>query len=545
MKQPIRTTWLKWCLIVAIGLGICFRFVHLDGKVYWHDEVYTSFRAAGFNRQEIDRELFQNRLLPAAELLKFQDIKPGSTAADTVSSLAIEDPQHPPLYFLMARYWMHWFGGSMTASRSLPALLSLLSLPLMYGLGLELFCSSLAALLATALLALSPFDILFAQTARQYSLLTVLVIGSSWLLLRAMRHSTWRRWGWYALSGAIGLYTHPFFGLTAIGHGAYVLLMSLLPPNVPSSVETPPTPTVSMTFIPLIRRWQLPLRFCVAGLATLVLYLPWFVVLLDNYQRASATTNWTTRSVGLIYLLKLWTLSFTSLFIDLDFGFDHPLTFLLRLPFIFLIGCAGYFVYKRTPKSTSLFILTAVLVPFLLLAVPDVVLGGKRSAVSRYLLSSFPGVQLAVAYWVAIGLSRGKAVWRWVLGVVFASSIISCTVSAQAPTWWSKSVSYFNFEVAQLINDEARLGSPILISDRGDDGTNRGDLISLSYELEANVQMFLTSESPNLNEIVNEPNLLTFRPSTAIREAIVQQGWELEPLSHPGDLWRIKKLSER
>jgi len=36
-----------------------------------------------------------------------------------------------------------------------------------------IFASNLTSLLATALLALSPFDILFAQTAMPYSLLTV------------------------------------------------------------------------------------------------------------------------------------------------------------------------------------------------------------------------------------------------------------------------------------------------------------------------------------------------------------------------------------
>ena len=66
----------------------------------------------------------------------------------------------------------------------LPVLISLISLPLMYGLGMELFGQRSVAWLATALLALSPVDILFAQTARQYSLLTLSVIGSSWLLLR-------------------------------------------------------------------------------------------------------------------------------------------------------------------------------------------------------------------------------------------------------------------------------------------------------------------------------------------------------------------------
>ena len=228
--RPASLNWLKLVLVALLILGVCFRFAALDRKIYWHDEVYTSFRAAGFTRAEIDRQLFQNRFASVPELQSFQQMKPNSSMIDTVRSLITEDPQHPPLYFGVARYWMHLFGSSIFTSRLLPALISLVSLPLMYWLAMELFFSRPTALLATAFLALSPFDILFAQTARQYSLLTATVIGSSWLLLRAMRTRTGKRWVGYGVSVAIGLYTHPFFGLTLIAQGVYVGLMAVLKP---------------------------------------------------------------------------------------------------------------------------------------------------------------------------------------------------------------------------------------------------------------------------------------------------------------------------
>ena len=177
-------------LIVAILFGITFRLVTLDQKVYWHDEAHTTLRAAGYRGDEVLEEFFfRNQLISPGELLKYQQMKPGSTPLDTLNSLAIEDPQHSPLYFLFARGWMLMFGSSIVASRLLPVLMSLISLPLIYLLAWELFQSSLTALLATALLALSPIEILFAQTARQYSLLTLMVILSSYALLKAVR---WR-----------------------------------------------------------------------------------------------------------------------------------------------------------------------------------------------------------------------------------------------------------------------------------------------------------------------------------------------------------------
>ena len=283
---------LRILLTIVIILGIAFRFINLDRKVYWHDEVYTSMRAAGFTRGEIDQELFQNKIIPASTLQKFQQIKPGSTVNDTINSLKVEDPQHPPLYFLMARFWMQNFGGSLIASRLLPALLSLVSLPLMYKLAMELFESQRVAWMATALLAISPFDILFAQTARQYGLLATLVIGSSLSLLRAasqtpqgsLRHSSWRNWAVYGISVALGLYTHPFFALTLIGQGVFVLLNRRKAQET-RWIDAPVAKSIHQG----IHRW---LGFAGAIALALLLYAPWIQVLFSNAQRAADTTDW-------------------------------------------------------------------------------------------------------------------------------------------------------------------------------------------------------------------------------------------------------------
>ena len=521
--------WLMSLLAIGVLLGIGFRFFELDRKLYWHDEAYTSIRAAGFTRQEIDDKLFQNRIVAAPELQKYQRIKPGSTEADTIRSLALEDPQHPPLYFLMARWWMQQFGSSLTASRSLPAILSLLSLPLMYALAQELFASNFAALLATAFFALSPFDILFAQTARQYSLLTATVIGSSWLLLRAVRLRALPNWACYSLAIALGLYTHPFFSLTLIGHGVFIIAYWLF---------------VKKT---KLRGHVTNSQFFLAVTAALILHIPWIYVLASNLGRASATTDWRRASPGLLYLVKFWTLSFTALFFDFDFGFDNIWTYLLRLPFLLLIAAAIYKICRQTSSSTWLFILTSIFVPFLLLALPDIILGGKRSAVSRYLISCFPGVQLAVAYLLASNVKNQQRFWQAILALVFTASVASCTVSAFSDTWWSKDLSYFNAEVAKNINKEAianrSIKDTIVISDRGNDFTNMGDLLSLSYLLDKDVRLMLLSQSPDMEMLNKYSAPLVFRPSEKLRSALKQNQRRLEPILEYARLFRARRAS--
>ncbi|NEQ76605.1 MAG: glycosyl transferase family 39 [Okeania sp. SIO2C9] len=532
-------------LIIAITLGIGFRFFNLDKKVYWHDEVYTSLRASGFKMADLGPE-FINEIIPAQKLQKYQDIKPESTFKDTLESLIIENPHHSPLYYFIARFWMQQFGASIKACRSLPALISLLSLPLIYILAWQLFNSHLNALLATTFLALSPFEILLAQTARQYSLVTVIILSSSILLLKSLHYSNWKNWGLYIIVCAVGLYTHLFFGLTMIAQGVFVIsnwfISNYLEKN--SSQKKYNSSKIQL----LIQ--TLPGKFFIATLAIIILYIPWILVIINNLQRAYNATNWARVSVGFNFLVKQWILSFSSLFIDLDFGFDSIATYLLRLPFLIIIGFGVYTVCSYCSHSTKLFILTSIFVPFAILVIPDLLWGGKRSAVTRYLISCFPAIYLSVAYLFSrylggnnvshqlgdrLSLFSGQKFWRVVLAILLTASILSCSISAVSDTWWNKTPSYFNAEVAKKINAS---DYPLLLSDVGDDYTNIGDVISLSYLLDDNVQLLLLTQLPNLQMVTGESEIFVFRPSRKLLEAMKAKQWELKSVV-AGELWRV------
>jgi uncharacterized membrane protein len=579
--------WLQRVLIVLLVIGIGFRFVNLSHKVYWHDEVYTSMRAAGYTRWEIDQEIFQNQVIAVGELQKFQQIKPGSTIADTIHSLVKEDPQHPPLYFSMARVWMQLFGSSLTASRLLPALLSLFALPFMYALAWELFASHEIALLATTFLALSPFDVLFAQTARQYGLLTVIVIASQWLLLRALRATSgrsngsrkqrrwgiWQNWGLYALAVALGLYTHPFFGLTVLGQAVYL--------GVEALANLQPKTSRRKGYVSPVTHLR---NFCLAIATALILYAPWLVVLATNRQRAMETTDWARFFPGIGVLLNQWMLSFTALFIDL-YASSRLIELCLRIPIVLLILVSVYTVCRRCDRSTWLLIVTSILVPFLLLVLPDLITGGKRSTVSRYLISCYPGIQLAVAYFLATKLSVNnqyanptpadrtlhrsaqtlwqqvknlpqilsrptsrtlpftRSIWYGILALVFTGSIISLSTSAVADAWWNKDLSYENPHVARVINTSL---SPIVISDIGDDFTNTGDMISLSYLLDKDTPFLLITsdfswvKTERFHSTIQGRTAFAYRPTKNLRQALEQNYGPMQQLP-PERFWRLRQ----
>ncbi|MGB8685893.1 MAG: hypothetical protein WCD53_00930 [Microcoleus sp.] len=112
-------------------------------------------------------------------------------------------------------------------------------------------------------------------------------------------------------------------------------------------------------------------------------------------------------------LVKFWILSFTALFFYLDFGLDSIWSYLARSPFLLLIIAAIYKNCKRKTSSTLLFVLRAIFVPFVMLALPVIIIGGKRSAVSRSLIYCFPGVQLAVAYLLANSVKNRQRFWEF------------------------------------------------------------------------------------------------------------------------------------
>ncbi|MBD5656449.1 MAG: glycosyltransferase family 39 protein, partial [Candidatus Eremiobacteraeota bacterium] len=175
MRVPLA---LRVVLAVAILAGVFFRVYHLDRKVYWEDEVVGTVRALGYTEAHI--VAVAPGIADAAGLQKyFHPATPamgGDRLADTVKSLAAEDPQHPPLYYVLSHVWMDRFGSSVAAIRALPVLFGLLALPVAYWLAFELFGSATIALLATALLAISPFHVLYAQEAREYSLWTLAIL---------------------------------------------------------------------------------------------------------------------------------------------------------------------------------------------------------------------------------------------------------------------------------------------------------------------------------------------------------------------------------
>lgn len=163
---------------------------------------------------------------------------------------------HPPLGFLINHLALG-MEDSDTMMRLPSALLGALTIPLIYALGRALTWPT-AALVATAIFAVSPFHLWHSQDARAYAPLLLANTASTLALLWTIATGRARAGGaLYALAASLGLYLHAFAVIPIMVHGLWLLLCR--------------------------RRW-----------------LPWFLLAVAGalLLAAPVTVEWTTHLVG-------------------------------------------------------------------------------------------------------------------------------------------------------------------------------------------------------------------------------------------------------
>ena len=544
-QNPPLDKWLRFLIVVVLVMGIFFRFVNLDRKFYWIDETYTSLRVSGYTEAEMLKQISYQKIISPSDLQKYQQINSEKTLTDTLNSLATEDPQHPPLYYILARYWAQWFGSSVTAMRSLAAVISLLVFPSIYWLAWELFESANVAWMAIAIFAISPYHILFAQEARQYSLWTVTTILSSAALLRAMRadenqNPIWLVYHWtiYAIMTTMGFYTHLLFVCVAAAHAIYIAIIANW-----RDIKT---------FI----------AYYVAALVAFIAFMPSLVNVVENFNQIRSTTVW-AQQTNLLRLVSRWVGSVSIAFFD--FGIDGTasatqLALLIPLSIIILalVGYAIYFLCRQTPKRVWLLILLTIATTALFLAVPDIMKGGRRSTNPRYLVPCYVGIQLAVAYLLSVKIStnldnfKQQRLWKTAIVALFSAGIISAGMSSQADSWWNKGSGWLRaeLEVAKTINQASK---PLIVSD-----ANIAYIMPLSYRLEPKVKLLIeprcyTSCYKNRDLALAKPKIpripngfsevFLYKPSSVLRSGIQQQNYQIDSVIGTVELnlWKLTK----
>ena len=176
MDDARRRTAVTWGLLAAIVvLGAGLRFHAIGAKSVWLDET------------------------AALELA-------GRPLLDLVRECARRDT-HPPLYYTLLHGWLSGSDG-LARARALSAVVGTATIVALYALARRLLARG-PSLVAALLLAVSAYQVYFAQEARHYAL-TVLLVVLSWYFLVALlaaERPRWPLWLGLALTNAAGMYT--------------------------------------------------------------------------------------------------------------------------------------------------------------------------------------------------------------------------------------------------------------------------------------------------------------------------------------------------
>ncbi|WP_448573067.1 glycosyltransferase family 39 protein [Trichothermofontia sp.] len=513
-------------LAIAIGmivLGTVLRFANLDSKVFWVDEVFTALRISGYTEADLSQFWQQHPFFIAQDLQQFQTPGSEKTVLDTIRSLAVQEPNHSPLYFVLARFWMQIFGSSTWVLRSFSVVTSILSLPLMYGLARELYPDRRMGVMALALLAVSPLHVLYAQEARPYSLWVGMTLLASWTLLRALRQRQPQAWVAFSLATLLALYTYPFALFIAVGQALYVGLLRAQSQGA----------------------W----RSCLLALAVaLVGFSPWLVALIRNGQRGAQLAAWQTQNPahGIPELSLHWGLHLTRPLLDFENNYTVSVTqpfpyLLVVLAAVALVAYAFYDLWAMTPRQIWLFPVCFMLPLAAGVILPDLILGGQRSVATRYFLAGTLGVPLVIAH-LLVRHAQGTAASRsqrqvWtgaIVGLLLLGTLASAS-NVLASTSWTKQGGYIPY-AAQIINQTE---NPLVSSER--------DLWLLSFahalRPETVIQVFNSQVSPPLLPLGFSDYFIYAAPPAFMQQFQQASGLTFVPL--PGlesvPLWQLQR----
>ena len=133
---------------------------------------------------------------------------------------------NPPLFY-WAEHIMLLFGNSEVVLRFLPALLGVLTIPLIYLVGKE-FMDRNTGIIAAAAFAFSPFLLFYSQEARAYSMMLFFVTFSMVFYFRAKKSNDFMNWSLFGLLSALAFWSH-FYAMVIIGALVLFALYELYP----------------------------------------------------------------------------------------------------------------------------------------------------------------------------------------------------------------------------------------------------------------------------------------------------------------------------
>lgn len=302
---------------------------------------------------------------------------------------------NPPLFYWIEHIMLQ-FGNNEIILRFIPALLGVLTIPLVYYIGKE-FVDRNVGIIAAAGCAFSPFLIFYSQEARAYSVMLFFVAAAMIFYLRAQKTHDIKNWALFGVFSALAFWAHFY---------AFVIVAALFLYEFAMQVSRFRTELKNLKMLVL------------GAVVFIVLCLPLILVTIQLFiTRTSSAPTYGIQGLGII----------TETFRQVS-GFNDIAMFILVA--LFILGIIQAFF---TDAKKGIFLVTLTVLTFVI----SFILSFKMPMIPRYLIffSIVFFIGIALSYKIFYLLISNRAI---VYGLVLALCVISAPTLAGYYSGYSK-----------------------------------------------------------------------------------------------------------
>lgn len=302
---------------------------------------------------------------------------------------------NPPLFYWI-EHLMLTFGNNEVVLRFVPALLGILTIPLIYFAGKE-FMDRNVGIIASAALAFSPFLVFYSQEARAYSMMLFFVAFALVFYFKALKTNNLKNWALFGILSALAFWSH-FYAFVIISSLIFYAIMMQMT-NIQKNIQNLKMIAVSIVLF-------------------FILCFPLILLAIQLFaSRTSSAPAFGIQGLGII----------SETFKQLS-GFSEIVMFLLLG--LFVIGITQAFLVD---KNKGIFLVTVTLLTFVI----SFILSYKMPMVPRYLVffNTVFFIGIAISYKIFYSLINNRGV---VYGFIAVLVIISAPMLVNYYSGYSK-----------------------------------------------------------------------------------------------------------
>jgi uncharacterized membrane protein len=472
---------------LAIVVGAYARVTHVDTKLFFQDEAFTALRVSGHSERAYRARYFTGAVHTSGEIAALMTRDPATNVGSVIALLAAEDPHHAPLYYVLDRWTIDALGSSIADYRALSVLFGLLTIAAAYVLGVTALGTRIAGATLAALVAVSPFHVLYAQMAREYSLFAFLVLVSSTCAIRAIVKRRAVAYIAYAATVTLGIYTDPLFVLVVVAHaiGALVALRG-------------------------DRRASL--SWGAAAVVGAALYAPWAANSLAHHDNIEDQLAWGVIAYPLPALAQKWAFNVGAVFFDAEFA-NLALAPIALVAIAIAVAAFAYAIVRATKTPAIVLGLALTCVPIATFVTLDTLAGSHFATIPRYLCAAWLGIEILTAAALVAGYRNARtqrfAIAAFAFLVVAGSA--SALIDSRYANWWNNN-DQVAFQLIARDVDAAR--DPLVVCE-----AYWHVPLVLAWYLKPSVPLLLFV-APNVPPIPHHAATFLITPTNAVRAAV-------------------------